>query len=301
MRIEIHSFNGVHFNLDVKESDTVKEVKQKIRLKENYDVSEQILIYKYEKLNDDSKTLLDYQITDGASLQLRIPGELKIKVELMNDLVISLEMDPNYTVGHITFAIEHKTQMRYEIQRLFLKGKELQASDFIRETGIYDGCVLVCRPQMEIIINISGKKIAIGTKEDDLVKEIKFQIRVMEELRFAKQSLVFNRKELDDNKELSHYGIVDGSVIDLFEKPYTEGEYINIVVATQDGKIMNFKVDSQSYLLELKLAIQHKYRIAFRQIRLVFNGRTFDDYETFQDHNVQDGDAVEMFQCLCGC
>uniref|UniRef100_A0A914PML6 Ubiquitin-like domain-containing protein n=1 Tax=Panagrolaimus davidi TaxID=227884 RepID=A0A914PML6_9BILA len=174
MRIEIHSFNGIHFDLDVEGSETIKEVKQKIRSKVNYPISQQSLTYDCDKLEGDNKTLSYYKIKDGASLQLWIAGEWKITVELMNDLVINLQIDPNYTTAHIKFDIQNKTQISSKIQRLFLNGKELEGVKHVADTGIQDGCILVCRAKMEIFVNICGKRITVGTKEDDSIKEAHF-------------------------------------------------------------------------------------------------------------------------------
>uniref|UniRef100_A0AC35FYZ0 Ubiquitin-like domain-containing protein n=1 Tax=Panagrolaimus sp. PS1159 TaxID=55785 RepID=A0AC35FYZ0_9BILA len=315
MRIEIHSFNGIHFDLDVERSETIKEVGQKIRSKVNYPISQQSLTYECDKLEDDNKTLSYYKIKDGASLRLWIAGEWKITVELMNDLVINLQINPNYSIGHIKFAIENKTQIPTEIQRLFLNGKELEG--FVADTGIQDGSilalcvfaktkqtahsVLVCCAKIEIFVNISGRKIVVGTKEDDLIKEVKLQIRVMEELRFHKQRLMFNGTELEDDKRLCDYGIVDGSVIDMIEKPYNKGELISVTVESGRGSRIIFKVYDHCNALELKLALQHSLKVAFRQQRLLFGGRQLDNYKTLLENNVKDGDVIKLYECMCGC
>uniref|UniRef100_A0A914Q209 Ubiquitin-like domain-containing protein n=1 Tax=Panagrolaimus davidi TaxID=227884 RepID=A0A914Q209_9BILA len=309
MGIEIHSFNGIHFDLDVEESETIKEVKQKIRSKVNYPISQQSLMNGCDKLEDDNKTLSFYKIKDGASLQLWIAGEWKITVELMNDLVINLQINPNCTTEHIKFAIQNKTLISTKIQRLFLNGKELEG--FVADTGIQDGSILVCRAKMEIFVNISGRKLIVGTKSDDSIKEVKLQIRVMEELRFHKQKLIFNGTELEDDKKLCDYGIVDGSVIDMIEKRYNKGELISVTVEMY-GSIMSsgpreasavqtFKVYDHCNALELKLALQHSLKVAFRQQRLLLGDRHLDDYKTLLENNVKDGDVIKLYECLCGC
>jgi uncharacterized ubiquitin-like protein YukD len=304
MRIEIHTYNGGHFDLDVKESETIKEVKQKIRSKVNYPISQQSLFYDRDNktLKDDDKTLSYYKIKDGASLQLWIAVEKwKITVKLMDDLVVNLQINPKYTTEDIKFAIESKTLISTKIQRLFLNGKELEGVQDIADTGIQDGSILVCRAKMEIFVNISGRKIIVGTKSDDSIKEVKLQIRVMEVLRFHKQKLIFNGNELEDDKKLCDYGIVDGSFIDMIEKPYNKGELMSFTVETDSKSRMTFKVCDHCNALELKLALQHSLKVALAQQRLLLYGRILDDDKTLLENNVKDGDVIDLFECMCGC
>uniref|UniRef100_A0A914Q0W1 Ubiquitin-like domain-containing protein n=1 Tax=Panagrolaimus davidi TaxID=227884 RepID=A0A914Q0W1_9BILA len=303
MRIEIHSFNGVHFDLDVEESETLKNVKQKIRSKVNYPINQQSLIFNYNKIDDDDKALSAYGIEDGASLQLRIAGEWKITVELMNDLVISMEINPNYTrrIRELKYIIQHKTQTRAEIQRLFLNGNELLDAAYICEAGIQDGTILVCRPKMEILVNISGRKITVGTKEDDYIKEVKRQIRVMEELLSHKLRLMLNGTELDNMKRLCDYGIIDGSEIEMYKEPYKNADFVNIAVVDQDGTEYHFKVKMTTSIHKLKLVLQDKLKIPFAQYRLLFGGHRINDFDTIHKLGIHDGDEIGMYLCQCGC
>uniref|UniRef100_A0AC35GRP6 Ubiquitin-like domain-containing protein n=1 Tax=Panagrolaimus sp. PS1159 TaxID=55785 RepID=A0AC35GRP6_9BILA len=301
MRIEIHSFNGIHFDLDVEEAETLKNVKQKIRSKVNYPISQQSLIFNYNKIEDDDKTLSAYDIEDGASLELRIAGEWKITVELMNDLVISMEINPNYKIQDLKYIIQRKTQTRAEIQRLFLNGTELLDAAYICEAGIQDGTVLVCRPKMEILVNISGRKITVGTKGDDFIKEVKRQIRVMEELLSQKLRLMLNGTELDDMKRLCDYGIVDGSEIEMYKEPYTNADFVNIAVVDQDRTKYHFQVKMTTSIRNLQLVLQDKLKIPYAQFRLIFDGGRIDDFDTIHTLGIHDGDEIGMFLCQCGC
>jgi hypothetical protein len=71
MKITVKLFSAP-IQLDVEENETIIDIKNKIKLAKNIDTDIQRLVFLREPLDDDSKTLKDCKIENGATLYLML-------------------------------------------------------------------------------------------------------------------------------------------------------------------------------------------------------------------------------------
>ena len=106
MQICVHRSSEQMINLKLKSSDTIKEVKDKIQVKEGIPPDKQRLVFDNEELKD-SLSLSDYNIRNKSVLQLIvIPLHLRISVKTLIGTTIVLQVEPSDTVSMVKDKIK---------------------------------------------------------------------------------------------------------------------------------------------------------------------------------------------------
>jgi len=106
MQICVHRSSEQMINLKLKSNDTIKEVKDKIQVKEGIPPDKQRLVFGNEELKD-SLSLSDYNIRNKSVLQLIvIPLHLRISVKTLIGTTIVLQVEPSDTVSMVKDKIK---------------------------------------------------------------------------------------------------------------------------------------------------------------------------------------------------
>ncbi|KAM0053247.1 putative Ubiquitin-like domain-containing protein [Helianthus debilis subsp. tardiflorus] len=120
MKISIKNVEGtVTYSLEVKPTDTIASVKEKIKMKEGISVDEQVLIFNKMVLGN-SGTLFDFHINSKSTLTLirKSRGFMKIFIKTHTGETLILEVKPSYTIGSIKVKIQNKVLIPCDKQEL---------------------------------------------------------------------------------------------------------------------------------------------------------------------------------------
>jgi small ubiquitin-related modifier len=79
-------------------------------------------------------------------------------------------------------------------------------------------------------------------------------------------------------------------------KPEGAEEYIKLKVVGQDNSEVHFKVKLTTNLGKLKKSYSDRQGVPVSSLRFLFDGKRINDDETPKQLEMEDGDAIEVFQ-----
>lgn len=137
----------------VSSSDTVQQVKYKIKEAHEIDVNEQELFLGSEKLENE-KTLASYQIETNETVRLvqNLTGGFQIFVSISGKSV-SLQVQSSYTIQKVKEEFEKKEGMPAAEQRYIHNGKELENNRVLSDYNIKDADTL------HLVMRLPGGKL----------------------------------------------------------------------------------------------------------------------------------------------
>ena len=307
MQIFVKTITGKIITLEVKSSDTIKNIKSKIQVKEDIPPSIQCLTFGDDQL-EDGIFLYEYNIQNNSTLSLVYSRScMQVFVKIHNNEIISLEVEPSDTIENVKSKIQIKSGILPEQQRLFFIDRQLEDNLTVYDYNIQNKSTLCLflRSYMSIydiyIKTITGKTITLEVKSSDTIKNVKRQIQNKEGIPSCRQRLIFDCKQLKDNYTLSSYNIRNKSTLHLIlRRNYNRMPANKIYVKMDTGETISFKVKSSDTVENIKSKIQDKEGISPEQQCLIFDGKKLENNCIISECNIQNDSTLRLIPRLPG-
>jgi len=133
----IKIFEGKIFTIEIKLSDTIKDIKMKIQNLENIPYSQQILYFHGDELYNDDLSLIDYKIDQNSILYLyKLIDRIIFIKTLTGKTIILGGVYSDMTIEEIKFLIQGKEGIPPEKQRLVFAGRQLEDNRTLQDYNI---------------------------------------------------------------------------------------------------------------------------------------------------------------------
>ncbi|KAF5763129.1 putative Ubiquitin-like domain-containing protein [Helianthus annuus] len=287
--ILVKTATGKTFSLEVKDSDTIGNVKVKIQAKEHIPFDQQELVL-YEMVLNNMETLANLCIEKDSTLTLmsKLSAFIHISITTLHGkpIIHSLKVRPSDTISYVKDKVCRSEDV------LIFNENALEDSGTLADFHIFNGSTLkLIRKSsgfMEIFVEtLKGNTISLSVEPTYTIANVKSKIEDEECIPVDEQALVFNQMVLDDSGTLFDFHIKNNSTLRVMRKSKgSVKKTIQIFIKTPTGETLAQEVNSSDTIANIKAKIQNKVCIPCDEQALIFDDVVLDNISTLAEFRI---------------
>ena len=322
--VYIKMLTGKSFPLECKANNTIGTIKAMIHDEEYIPADQQRLVFAGQGLDDNRKTLSDYNIEHGdvihlafkrgGSLPLSKIGMGKIFVKAPFHAPMRVDVHKSDTIATVKTKVQRilvdlaaDEQVEFpefnpHEQELMIAGKRLNNEQVLGELEIKDGDTLHLlftqrqRSLEEIVIKtFSGDSFTVQVTPNDTVEIVKTKIYERQGISPESQKIKYAGRELENDIQLRDLNVHTATTfyLEVIQPP-------KIYIKPLMGEAVALDFDPNVTIAEVKSEIQEKVGINSNQVSLLFGGKELEDEQMLSSYGIQDKSTIYMYSTV-GC
>ena len=286
--IQIKNKDSKILDIEVTPSDTIENIKNKIKKTEDLD-STPFHLFFGEIILEDDKTLQDYNISSENIIEKVQKGIFQIKH--INGSIIDIEAKSSDIIENIKEKIKNKEEIVQCRCELIFEGRQLDDCKTLEYYNINEKSQIYIKYYkiLDIILNINDEKqIYLNIESKDTIKKLKNKIDNLEGIIPNNYKLSFKGIKIEEDNKIEDYEIKNKDIIYL-----TQIDTIQIFDSSLSGKKITIKVESiDSTIYSIKKKIQEQEGIASDKYKLVLQGIKLEDYKALDDYEINNKSKI---------
>ncbi|CAI9779919.1 unnamed protein product [Fraxinus pennsylvanica] len=274
--------------VEAKPSDTIQNIKTRIREKEGF-CSDQYTLISAGKPLDDNQTVEGLNIRGGSTLHMLLNPKdmLLISVKMRTGEILKLEVKLLHTICDVKAILESMVGSSLNDMVLTYAGKQLEDSKTLSSLNIKEESILEMLPlSFPIFIKSScGKTITFDVHRHDIIKCLKG--RILQKIKVPTYfQLMFEGKRLEDDRDLGSYNIQSDCTLHLVFWPST------LIRRTKLSIAGSIDIQDSTTINDLKKKIQ---LVMDRPVReLILDGKALESQLTIGDYGIKMNTVIDV-------
>ena len=308
MKIYVRTMDGrvIYLEVDKDGSDTIENVKDRIRDKKGFPVDKLQLVFE-DKILRNGSTLRDCSIKENSLIFLHL--KMSISIKTSNGTTFTLLLWPGDKITDIKAKIEDVQRIPAEDQQLFHDGNCLENASTLADCSIQDNSAL----DLDIVLSLKekgcisiqtpfGETVQLQVRGSDTIWKVKVMIKKKIGILPEFYRLIFRGNPLEDGRTLKECKVADKSCLYIYA--HFPGAEMPIVIKTLTGKRIPLKVVPNCTVGQLKTIIHIKEGYLPEDQRLISTVsdkmQQLEDHRTLSEYGIKEHSTLHLVLRLRG-